>query len=187
LSRFYHPRVMRRRLLFVSLCVCALSVACGRGPVDPDPLPSVSASNATEASLLPETADELPDSDPERFMRLLEELRGTPVLVNFWGSWCPPCHEEMPRLVEAHREFGDRVQFLGIDVLDARPEARAFIADYGMTFPSVFDPPDAIKDSLGRVGQPITLFYRANGEVLAAYTGPIPEDVLRRNLRAIAG
>jgi thiol-disulfide isomerase/thioredoxin len=178
---------MRRRPVSLLLCVFALSVACDRGPVDRDPSPSVSASNATEASLLPETADELPDSDPEQFVRLLEELRGTPVLVNFWGSWCPPCHQEMPGIVEAHGDFGDRVQFLGIDILDSRPDARAFIAEYGMAFPSLFDPPDAIKDSLGRQGQPITLFYRANGEVFTSYTGPIPEDLLRRNLRAIAG
>jgi cytochrome c biogenesis protein CcmG, thiol:disulfide interchange protein DsbE len=178
---------MRRRLVPILLSLCTLSVACTRGPADADPSPSVSASNAAEASLLPTTADELPDSDPERFMRLLEELRGTPVLVNFWGSWCPPCHEEMPRIVRAHREFGDRVQFLGVDIEDSRPDARAFIAEYGMTFPSVFDPPDAIKTSLGHFGRPVTAFYRANGELLSSYTGPIPEDVLQRNLRAIAG
>jgi thiol-disulfide isomerase/thioredoxin len=178
---------MIRRLLLAGLSVCALSAACDRAADDPGPTPSVSASNATQTSLLPETADELPDSDPERFRRLLDELRGTPILLNFWGSWCPPCHDEMPRLVEAHREFGDRVQFLGIDIEDSRPDARAFIAEYGMTFPSVFDPPDAIKVSLGKYGQPVTVFYRANGEVSASYTGPIPEDVLRRNLRAIAG
>lgn len=177
---------MSRRLLATLLCVCALSVACQRPPAVPDGTPSVSASNAAQASLLPETADELPDSDPERFERLLEELRGTPVLVNFWGSWCGPCHVEMPRLVEAHRDFGDRVQFLGVDVLDARADARAFVSQYNMAFPSVFDPPDAIKVSLGRVGQPLTLFYRANGEFFASYAGPIPEDLLHRNLRAIA-
>ena len=178
---------MSRRVLSALLCVCALSVACAEPPEGPDETPTVSASNATRASLLPETADELPDSDPVRFERLLEELRGTPVLVNFWGSWCGPCREEMPRLVEAHRDFGDRVQFLGVDVLDSRPEARAFIAEHDMAFPSVFDPPDAIKVALGRVGQPLTVFYRANGTFFTSYAGPIPEDLLQRNLRAIAG
>lgn len=177
---------MTRRLRCALLCLLVLSVACDRGPED-QVSPSVSASNATQASLLPRTADELPDSDPERFDRLLAELEGTPVLVNIWGSWCPPCHDEMPRLVAAHQEFGDRVQFIGIDIKDSRPEARAFIAEYHMAFPSVFDPPDAIKDSLGLFGQPVTVFYRRNGEVFTSYVGPIPEDLLRRNLRAIAG
>jgi hypothetical protein len=56
-----------------------------------------------------------------------------------------------------------------------------------MAFPSVFDPPDAIKDSLGQFGQPVTVFYRRNGDLFTSYVGPIPEDLLRRNLRAIAG
>ena len=175
---------MSRRLSAL-VCLCVLSVACDRGPTDQPP--SVSASNATETSLLPRTADELPDSNPERFDRLLEELVGTPVLVNFWGSWCGPCKTEMPLIVEAHRDYGDRVQFVGVDILDSRPEARAFIAEYAMAFPSVFDPPDAIKTSLGQSGQPVTLFYRRNGEFFTAYAGPIPEDLLQRYLRAIAG
>jgi thiol-disulfide isomerase/thioredoxin len=177
--------VITRRLRCALLLLLALPMACDRGPADLSP--SVSASNAAETSLLPRTADELPDSDPERFDRLLEELEGTPVLVNIWGSWCPPCHDEMPRLVAAHQEFGDRVQFIGIDIEDSRSEARTFIAQYDMMFPSVFDPPDAIKDSLGLFGQPVTVFYRPNGEFFTSYVGPIPEDLLRRNLRAIAG
>jgi thiol-disulfide isomerase/thioredoxin len=177
---------MTRPPLRALLCLLVLSVACDRGPAE-EPSPSVSASNATQASLLPRTAEELPEMDPEAFHRLLGQLRGTPVLVNFWGAWCPPCHDEMPRLVAAHREFGDRVQFIGVDILDSRAEARAFIAEYDMAFPSVFDPPDAIKTSLGHVGQPVTAFYRADGTLDSSYTGPIPEDLLRRNLRAIAG
>ena len=77
--------------------------------------------------------------DADTFERLLSELEGTPVLVNFWGSWCPPCKDEMPRLVAAHDEFGDRVQFLGVDIMDNREEAKLFMEEYGMTFPSVFD------------------------------------------------
>jgi thiol-disulfide isomerase/thioredoxin len=175
------------RRLVVLLGLCLVAVACGRGPESPNGSPSVSASNATEASLLPRTADELPDSDPDRFRRLLQELRGTPVLVNFWGSWCPPCREEMPRIVAAHREYGDRVQFLGVDIVDSRSDARAFMEEFDMTFPSVFDPPDAIKASLGQFGQPVTIFYEADGTLFRSWTGPISEDLLRRNLRRIAG
>jgi cytochrome c biogenesis protein CcmG/thiol:disulfide interchange protein DsbE len=125
--------------------------------------------------------------DPDGFQRLLGQLEGTPVLVNIWGSWCPPCTDEMPRIVAAHREFGDRVQFIGVDILDSRPEAVAFMREFGMTFPSVFDVPDAIKPSLGLFGQPVTVFYRADGTFSFAWTGPISPDRLRRNLRAIAG
>jgi len=163
------------------------ATTCDRAPDGGEPTPegTIEADNATTAPLLPRYADQLPASDPASFRRLMEQLRGTPVLVNFWGSWCPPCHEEMPRLVSAHREFGDRVQFLGIDLADNRPDARAFIEEFGMRFPSLFDVPDAIKTSLGRTGQPITLFYDRSGAVVSSWTGPIPEDELQRNLERI--
>lgn len=165
-----------------------LLVACDREPVvDPPPQGEIPAHNATETPLLPTYADTLPTMDADTFERLLSELEGTPVLVNFWGSWCPPCKEEMPRLVAAHAEFGDRVQFLGVDIIDARADATAFMEEYEMAFPSVFDPPDVIKTSLGQFGQPTTVFFRADGSFEFAYAGPIPEDVLRRHLERIAG
>jgi thiol-disulfide isomerase/thioredoxin len=117
---------------------------------------------------------------------LLSELEGTPVLVNFWGSWCPPCKDEMPRLVAAHDEFGDRVQFLGVDIMDNREDAKLFMEEYGMTFPSVFDVPDVIKTSLGQFGQPTTVFFRADGSFEFAYAGPIGENILGKHLERIA-
>ena len=160
--------------------------ACDPEPVEP-PVGTIPAGNAAAATLLPRFADALPAMDPDTFERLLSQLEGTPVLVNFWGSWCPPCKEEMPRLVEAHGEFGDRVQFLGVDILDDRDEAKAFMEEYGMTFPSVFDVPDEIKTSLGQFGQPTTVFFRTDGTFEFAYAGPIPENVLRRHLEDIVG
>jgi cytochrome c biogenesis protein CcmG, thiol:disulfide interchange protein DsbE len=148
---------------------------------------TIPARNAAQAALLPTFADALPAMDPQTFDRLLGQLKGTPVVVNFWGSWCSPCRDEMPRLVAAHREFGDRVQFVGVDVLDSREGAQAFIEEFGMTFPSVFDAPDDIKGSLGQFGQPTTVFFRADGTFGSAWAGPISEKVLRRQLEAIAG
>jgi cytochrome c biogenesis protein CcmG/thiol:disulfide interchange protein DsbE len=179
------PASRRLTALLVGLLVL---VACDRPEPPPDPPAcTIPAQNAVEAPLLPVCADTLPAMDPDSFERLLSQLEGTPVLVNFWGSWCPPCKEEMPRLVEAHREFGDRVQFLGVDIFDARDEATAFMEEYGMTFPSVFDPPDAIKTSLGQFGQPTTVFFRADGSFAFGYAGPISERTLRRHLGEIAG
>jgi thiol-disulfide isomerase/thioredoxin len=175
-----HPTALAAGLL--------LLVACDPEPPEPPEPPAceIEATNATQTPLLPACADSLPAMDPDSFERLLSELEGTPVLVNFWGSWCPPCRDEMPRLVEAHDEFGDRVQFVGVDIIDNREEARAFMEEYEMTFPSVFDPPDAIKTSLGQFGQPTTVFFRADGSFEFAYAGPISVNTLRRHLEAIS-
>lgn len=179
---------MTTRRLGAVLALSLLSfVACTTEQDTSGYEPAIPARNATEAALLPEFADALPAMDPDAFHRLLGQLQGTPVVVNFWGEWCPPCREEMPRLVAAHHEFGDRVQFVGVDILDSRSNARAFMEEFDMTFPSVFDVPDAIKASLGHFGQPVTAFYRADGSLDFAYTGPIPDQLLRRHLEAIAG
>ena len=177
---------MTPRRLIVLAAGLLLLVACDPEPPEP-PTCAIPAENAAEAPLLPACADTLPAMDPDSFEQLLSQLEGTPVLVNFWGSWCPPCKEEIPRLVEAHQEFGDRVQFVGVDIIDTRDGATAFMEEYGMTFPSVFDPPDAIKTSLGQFGQPTTVFFRADGSFAFAYAGPLSEKILHRHLQEIAG
>ena len=180
---------MTVRPIALLLSVALLAPACSTDPTPGPPgfRPRVPASNATTAPLLPRSADALPASDPERFRRLLDQLRGTPVVVNIWGSWCPPCEEEMPRIVAAHADYHDRVQFVGVDILESRSEARVFIEEHGMRFPSVFDVDDSIKPSLGQFGQPVTIFYDREGDLVTSWAGPIPEDRLRRNLRRIAG
>ena len=183
---FYHPCMTLRRLLPL-LAWLALLASCTGGPEPSPSAGTIPARNATRAALLPEFADALPAMDPDTFQRLLAQLKGTPVVVNFWGEWCPPCREEMPRLVAAHREFGDRVQFVGVDVLDSRTQAKKFMEEFGMAFPSVFDVPDAIKTPLGLFGQPVTAFFRADGTLDFAYTGPIADTILRRHLQAIVG
>jgi cytochrome c biogenesis protein CcmG/thiol:disulfide interchange protein DsbE len=178
---------MTSRRLPALLAGLALVASCTGGREPSPPVGTIPARNATEAALLPEFADTLPAMDPDTFQRLLGQLEGTPVVVNFWGEWCSPCREEMPRLVAAHDEFGDRVQFVGVDVLDSRTQAKTFMEKFGMTFPSVFDVSDAIKTPLGLYGQPVTAFFRADGSLDFAYTGPIADKILRRHLEAIVG
>jgi thiol-disulfide isomerase/thioredoxin len=171
------------------ILVTAFAVgSCTQSPTDPgagtrSPVP---ARNAADATLLPTDAFALPEFDLARYERLLGQLGGTPVLVNFWGSWCAPCRDEASHLAEAHREYGDRVQFVGVDILDARESARGFMREFGWTYPSVFDPPAAIRDGLGLLGQPVTLFYDAGGNLVDRWVGPIPVDELTKRLDAIA-
>ena len=142
---------------------------------------------AAERSAAPLPTDPLalPRVDPAGYRAILARLRGTPVVVNFWGSWCEPCLEEAPELAEVAGEFDGRVQFLGVDILDAREPARDFIRRFGWPYPSVFDPDDAIKTDLGYLGQPVTLVYDRGGEVAFDWVGAIDAERLRREIREV--
>ena len=153
-----------------------------------------SALNATAAPLLPTGRFELPELDAATFRALLAQLRGTPVVVNIWASWCGPCKLEAPDLAAAARRFGRRVQFIGVDILDQRSRARAFIRSHGWLYPSVFDPTGAIRTDLGFVGQPDTMFFdrsgrqvtlSAGGSTVRAWTGPITRRALETILRQL--
>ncbi len=148
---------------------------------------SIRAENATTTPLLPVEADALPDFTVARYRELLAQLRGTPVVVTMWGSWCPPCKADAPMLARAHDAYGDRVQFLGIDIEDSVPSARRFMHTYGWTFPSIRDPvfPSSFRTGLGFVAQPNTLFYDASGRIVRTWQGPLTAESLRDGLDAI--
>lgn len=177
----------RRQVALLALAVVFLP-ACGGGGQEGAPQPTGRpAQNATEVPGLPTTVDALPEVDPAGYRQLLGELRGTPALVNVWASWCTPCVNEIPRLVAAHERYGTRVQFLGIDLQDNRSGAQAFIRDLDMTYPSLFDPSGAVRDSLGLFAPPVTLFYDRRGRLVATSYGEISQTDLQTNLRAIDG
>jgi cytochrome c biogenesis protein CcmG/thiol:disulfide interchange protein DsbE len=163
-----------------------LLAGCSRGSPDDGAAPTpIVAVNATIAPLLPTTANALPSMDVAGFDALMMQLRGTPVVVNVWATWCEPCTAEAPRLRAAHERYGDLVQFIGVDILDARGGAAAFISDYGISYPSVFDPAAAIRDSLGQFVQPVTAFYDRDGTQRHVVAGEISRDDLEAGIQAI--
>jgi len=143
---------------------------------------TVPAENATTAPSL-----ELPAMDAAGFRQLLQQLRGTPVVVNYWAAWCPPCKAETPLLVQAHRRLGRDVQFVGVDLQDFRDGARAFMHEQDVTYPSVFDPANSIGLSFNLFSPPMTQFYGADGLLVATVRGQLSADALQANLNAITG
>jgi cytochrome c biogenesis protein CcmG/thiol:disulfide interchange protein DsbE len=143
------------------------------------------AVNAARAPLLPTDVAALPTMDVATFHQLLYQLHGTPVVVNVWGSWCAPCKTEIPLLIEAARSHPD-VQFVGVDIQDSRDGATAFIASFRIPYPSVFDPPAAIRTDFAATGQPDTYFFDSTGEQVAFYRGPIPAETLAADIAEIS-
>ena len=103
-----------------------MAAACGGSGSDPGGAADVGppARNATTAALLPTHVAALPTFDVQTYHELLTQLRGTPVVVNVWAAWCGPCKAEAPLLHTASQTYGDRVQFLGVDILDSLDGAR---------------------------------------------------------------
>jgi len=145
-------------------------------------IPAVTAAGIAPA-IQPNRA---PQFDPGRFHQLLAQLRGKPVVVNVWASWCGPCIVEAPGLARMARDFRGRVQFVGVDVLDQRGAAQAFIRKYGWIYPSVFDPPGAIRNDLGFVGQPVTVVLDSSGKRVFTWSGALSESRLRKELNEVA-
>jgi cytochrome c biogenesis protein CcmG/thiol:disulfide interchange protein DsbE len=134
---------------------------------------------------LPRTVSELPVIDAEGFRSLLGDLRGTPVVVNLWASWCEPCKREMPLLSAAALDRRD-VQFLGVDTLDSRSGAEAFIAEHAVSFPSLFDPDASVRTELGSFGLPVTVFFDADGNQVAKIDGELSRSALDEHLAEIS-
>jgi thiol-disulfide isomerase/thioredoxin len=99
----------------------------------------------------------------EEFEDRLRELRGHPVVVNVWGSWCTPCREEFPIFASAALRTGKRVAFLGLATQDSREAAGAFLKDSPVSYPSYLDFQGEAATKLGVIGAPATIFYDAQG------------------------
>lgn len=168
----------------IALLLVPLSflIACAR---DTAVAPRDDRSARRAEPLLPSDRLALPQYDLATFRTLLTELRGTPVVVNVWGSWCPPCMAEAPDLAVVSKEFEGKVQFLGIDILDEREAARDFILQYDWQYPHVFDPRGEIRDGLGYVGQPVTVIYDKEGDLVFEWNGVIDADRLRDGIRKV--
>lgn len=178
-----------RRTLALALGVALAAAGCtdpGSG-ADATPWTPAPALNAAEAPLLPTDRFALPDVTPESFDTLLGQLRGTPVLVNVWGSWCAPCRNEAPALAEAAETYGRRVQFLGIDSQDDREGAREFMREFGWRYPSLYDPSPTgtIRDQMGLTGVPVTVIFDAAGERVFASFGQVDAQLLRTELEKV--
>lgn len=118
----------------------------------------------------------------------LEELRGVPIVLNFWASWCLPCREEAPLLQrgwEAGRRQG--VLFVGLNQQDAREDARNFLAEFGQDFPNVKDPSNETSRRWGMTGIPETFFITAAGDVAFHVIGTLSPAQLRAGVAAARG
>jgi thiol-disulfide isomerase/thioredoxin len=96
----------------------------------------------------------------------LAALRGSPVVVDFWASWCGPCRAEQGELNALVTRYAARgVRFLGVDIRDDAANARAYVRAYRVSYPSVFDPSSEVAGNFGVIAPPTTLVLDSAGTI----------------------
>ncbi|MGH2715367.1 MAG: TlpA family protein disulfide reductase [Thermoleophilaceae bacterium] len=177
------------------MVVALLVAACGGGDGGDGAEGGVAAPPPAAASTkgLPpklarnvEQADQIVGEGTEAFERRLRELRGHPVVVNQWASWCESCRFEFPFFADAVKRHRAKVAFLGLDSQDEQGSAEAFLEELPVGFPSIFDPDAQVAAAYGG-GQawPTTMFFDREGELvnvkIGAYaTAELLEQDIRR-------
>ena len=185
--------------------VASCSAAAGTesvGPV-PDAVPSVSAHVTRPAAGPPPPLRSCPPSDdspalasgglPDLTLDCLDAragvrqvrlagLRGKPLVLSIWASWCVPCRTELPAVAQVASAAGNAVTFLGVDVEDETSDALALAADLRLGFNSVQDPDGMTKQPLGWLGPPVTLFVDAGGHVVGRTIGSVGDATALRSL-----
>jgi cytochrome c biogenesis protein CcmG/thiol:disulfide interchange protein DsbE len=104
----------------------------------------------------------------------LEDLRGKGVVLNFWASWCDPCRDEAALLEQTwRREQENGIVFIGLDYLDQEPSAKAYLAEYSISYPNGADLRSDAARRYGISGVPETFFINPEGEIVKTIIGPI--------------
>lgn len=186
---------MRRALPFLALAalvvvlVIGLTQAgggddgtAGDGPSLAELQRAVAGAPGPIAALYEEAPARVVASSIDDYRRRLRALRGYPVVVNVWGSWCAPCKLEFPHFQEAVRRRGKTVAFLGINLIDNKDAAERFLAKRPVPYPSLEDGNGGItrEAAPGARGAPHTIFYDRSGKRVLTHQGQYTsvEDLL---------
>jgi thiol-disulfide isomerase/thioredoxin len=176
-------RQIRKRIWRWSvLGVLAVALAaCGsddRGSAEDAPDYDAALKGAPpKLAALHDQGGELLPGGTDAFDARLRELRGYPVVVNKWASWCGPCRAEFPHFQSVAARQGKKVAFLGIDSNDGEDSAREFLAEFPVPYPSYIDPDQTIADQVeGALAFPATAFYDKDGRLVHVRNGPYSND-----------
>lgn len=175
--------LLRRLLPLLLLLLGLIWIFASRmtGPASPT-LPEA----PQKGFLAPDFTLESRDGQPVR----LSDLRGKPVILNFWASWCPPCRAEMPAMQSLYETYQENFVLLGVNVTsqDTPANAEAFLREYGLTFPILFDRDGKVTRRYAVTSLPTTFFIDARGIIREVVVGgPLTEASLRARLETLLG
>ncbi len=176
---------MKRLFLIMMACLLCLGImtACE----DNEDASTESTASGAETDLAPDILF----TDAEGQEVHLSEFYGKPIVLNFWASWCPPCKAELPDFEAMYQTYGDRVQFVMVNLTDHQYEtveiAQNYIRGEGFTFPVYFDTAGQASRHYDLYSIPVTYFINADGSIRSHTVGMISGENLEAGLRTILG
>jgi thiol-disulfide isomerase/thioredoxin len=116
-------------------------------------------------------------------------LRGKVVIVNFWATWCPPCREEIPELVDLQTRYKDQLQIIGVSVDEDVPASavKHFAEKFAMNFPVVMASPALVREYEGASALPTNFIINRDGRVVQKHVGVFPEELYDMEIRSLLG
>jgi thiol-disulfide isomerase/thioredoxin len=166
--------------LKVLVSTAILAALAGCGSAEPksnapsaDQVKAAFAGSPPALARLHAQANQLLGGSDAEFKARMAELRGHPIVVNKWASWCAPCRGEFPVFQQVALKLGKQVAFLGLDGNDYDGDARKFLSKFPLTYPSYRDPQEAIGPTIqAGIAYPTTIFFDRRGALVYAHPGP---------------
>lgn len=136
----------------------------------------------------PDPAPELKAKDVNGNELSLEAYKGKVVLLNFWATWCPPCRDEIPEMIELQKRFKDKLQIVGVSMDDSPPdEVRQFAEEMKIDYPIVMGSRTLSGEYGGVPALPTTFVVNTDGRIVQKHEGIYPIDVYDSEIRSLLG
>jgi thiol-disulfide isomerase/thioredoxin len=162
---------------------------------DSNPDVKSAASSAQDASARVVRFASNPEAAPPFLLLSLDgkpvssaEWKGKVVILNFWATWCEPCREEIPEMIDLSARYKDRVEVIGASVDEAQPgEVFEFVKKIGITYPVVMAGPDLVGEYGGVPALPTSFVIDTQGRVVQKHVGLYPTEVYETEIRSLLG
>lgn len=185
----------RAQRLYVGVAVLLVILLTGvvawqmRGAAEETSSPSLAEARPLDGEGAPLVGQIAPDFEivyPDGSRQRLSDLRGRPVLINFWATWCGPCRVEMPEIERAYLQYQDQsLVVLAVNLQESPAQVQAFVEELAITFPVVLDPQGDLADRYQIRSLPSSLFIGRDGVVAVRWIGLLTPEQLEKHLRRI--
>ena len=165
-------------LMWGGITVLGIVALVGLISLVPDPADSPDAATAVGTAAVGAPAPTVDMVDFNGDPVTLSQFEGTPVVLNFWATWCPFCVAEMPDFEKVNQAAGGQVQFIGVNLQDDAGAADDLVGETGVTYLLTRDPRGVVYSAFGGVAMPTTVFIGADGIVDEIVTGALTEGQL---------